>query len=57
MRFRGDPATIRGSIAPVVSPFTADGAPDLDAYNVPGCLVAKVALWAGDAKTTVRSRS
>jgi len=30
MRFRGDPARIRGSIAPVVSPFTADGAPDLD---------------------------
>ncbi len=30
MRFRGDPATIRGSIAPVVSPFTADGAPDHD---------------------------
>jgi 4-hydroxy-tetrahydrodipicolinate synthase len=30
MRFRGDPAMIRGSIAPVVSPFTADGAPDLD---------------------------
>lgn len=30
MRFRGDPAGIRGSIAPVVSPFTADGAPDLD---------------------------
>jgi 4-hydroxy-tetrahydrodipicolinate synthase len=30
MRFRGDPAAIRGSIAPVVSPFTADGAPDLD---------------------------
>ena len=28
MRFRSDPATIRGSIAPVVSPFTADGAPD-----------------------------
>ena len=30
MRFRADPATIRGSIAPVVSPFTADGAPDTD---------------------------
>ena len=30
MRFRSDPAAIRGSIAPVVSPFTADGAPDLD---------------------------
>ena len=26
MRFRSDPARIRGSIAPVVSPFTADGA-------------------------------
>jgi 4-hydroxy-tetrahydrodipicolinate synthase len=30
MRFRSDPAAIRGSIAPVVSPFTADGKPDLD---------------------------
>jgi 4-hydroxy-tetrahydrodipicolinate synthase len=30
MRFRSNPASIRGSIAPVVSPFTADGAPDLD---------------------------
>jgi 4-hydroxy-tetrahydrodipicolinate synthase len=30
MRFRSDPARIRGSIAPVVSPFTADGAPDSD---------------------------
>src|SRR5579864_9625060 len=30
MRFRSDPAAIRGSIAPVVSPFTADGAPDLE---------------------------
>ena len=30
MRFRNAPAQIRGSIAPVVSPFTADGAPDLD---------------------------
>jgi len=30
MRFRGDPGKIRGSIAPVVSPFTADGAPDPD---------------------------
>ena len=30
MRFRADPATIRGSIAPVVSPFTADGGPDTD---------------------------
>jgi 4-hydroxy-tetrahydrodipicolinate synthase len=28
MRFRSDPAKIRGSIAPVVPPFTADGAPD-----------------------------
>jgi dihydrodipicolinate synthase/N-acetylneuraminate lyase len=26
VRFRGDPAAIRGSIAPVVSPFTAVGA-------------------------------
>jgi 4-hydroxy-tetrahydrodipicolinate synthase len=30
MRFRSDPAAIRGSIAPLVSPFTADGEPDLD---------------------------
>ena len=31
MRFRGDPHKhIRGSIAPVVTPFTADGALDLD---------------------------
>jgi 4-hydroxy-tetrahydrodipicolinate synthase len=30
VRFRSDPSQIRGSIAPVVSPFTADGAPDLD---------------------------
>ena len=30
MRFRNAPDQIRGSIAPVVSPFTADGAPDLD---------------------------
>ena len=30
MRFRSDPAKIRGSIAPVVSPFTADGAPDTE---------------------------
>ena len=30
MRFRADPATIRGSIAPVVSPYTADGATDTD---------------------------
>jgi 4-hydroxy-tetrahydrodipicolinate synthase len=28
MRFRSDPSLIRGSIAPVVTPFTADGAPD-----------------------------
>ena len=30
MRFRSDPARIRGSIAPVVSPFAADGAADTD---------------------------
>jgi 4-hydroxy-tetrahydrodipicolinate synthase len=30
MRFRSDPARIRGSIAPVVSPFSADGTADLD---------------------------
>ena len=33
MRFRGDPGKIRGSIAPVVSPFTADGGPDLDSLR------------------------
>lgn len=30
MKFRSDPSTIRGSIAPVVTPFTADGAIDHD---------------------------
>ena len=30
MRFRSDPGAIRGSIAPVVTPFTADGELDLD---------------------------
>ncbi|MCB5909510.1 4-hydroxy-tetrahydrodipicolinate synthase [Streptomyces pinistramenti] len=30
MKFRSDPATIRGSIAPVVTPFTAEGAVDHD---------------------------
>ena len=29
MKWRSDPAKIRGSIAPVVSPFSADGLPDL----------------------------
>ena len=33
MRFRSDPGTIRGSIAPLVSPFTADGEPDLEALR------------------------
>jgi 4-hydroxy-tetrahydrodipicolinate synthase len=33
MRWRGDPAAIRGSIAPVVSPFTADGDLDLDSLR------------------------
>jgi 4-hydroxy-tetrahydrodipicolinate synthase len=28
MRFRSDPARIRGSIAPVVTPFASDGSPD-----------------------------
>jgi 4-hydroxy-tetrahydrodipicolinate synthase len=28
VKFRSDPAAIRGSIAPVVTPFTDDGAPD-----------------------------
>lgn len=31
MRFRSDPSTIRGSIAPLVTPFAADGSLDLDA--------------------------
>ncbi|HWM19205.1 MAG TPA: dihydrodipicolinate synthase family protein, partial [Ilumatobacteraceae bacterium] len=30
MRFRSDPAAIRGSIAPVVTPFRADGEVDHD---------------------------
>ena len=30
MRFRSDPQAIRGSIAPLVTPFTAEGAVDLD---------------------------
>lgn len=30
MKFRSDPARIRGSIAPVVTPFTAAGEPDQD---------------------------
>lgn len=30
MRFRGDPSSLRGSIAPVVTPFTGDGELDLD---------------------------
>ncbi|GLZ41344.1 4-hydroxy-tetrahydrodipicolinate synthase [Actinokineospora sp. NBRC 105648] len=30
MKFRSDPAQIKGSIAPVVTPFTAEGAVDLD---------------------------
>lgn len=30
MRYRGTPASIRGSIAPIVTPFTADGAVDHD---------------------------
>lgn len=31
MRFRSDPVQIRGSIAPLVTPFTADGVLDLEA--------------------------
>ena len=30
MRFRADPAGVRGSIAPIVTPFTADGEVDHD---------------------------
>ncbi|QXJ26101.1 4-hydroxy-tetrahydrodipicolinate synthase [Actinomadura graeca] len=33
MKFRTDPSTIRGSIAPVVTPFAADGAVDHDALR------------------------
>ncbi|WP_246179162.1 4-hydroxy-tetrahydrodipicolinate synthase [Actinomadura decatromicini] len=33
LKFRTDPATIRGSIAPVVTPFTAEGAVDHDALR------------------------
>ncbi|NUR93418.1 MAG: 2,4-dihydroxyhept-2-ene-1,7-dioic acid aldolase, partial [Nonomuraea sp.] len=33
MRFRSDPATIRGSIAPVVTPFTDDGDLDLESLR------------------------
>ena len=38
MRFRSDPARIRGSIAPVVTPFDESGAVDLDA-------LAKLIEW------------
>jgi 4-hydroxy-tetrahydrodipicolinate synthase len=30
MRFRSDPSSLRGSIAPVVTPFTETGGLDLD---------------------------
>ncbi|EKX68329.1 4-hydroxy-tetrahydrodipicolinate synthase [Streptomyces ipomoeae] len=33
MKFRSDPSVIRGSIAPVVTPFTADGAVDHDSLR------------------------
>ncbi|GAA1337111.1 4-hydroxy-tetrahydrodipicolinate synthase [Saccharothrix algeriensis] len=33
MRFRSDPASIRGSIAPVITPFTAEGALDTDSLR------------------------
>ncbi|AEA23579.1 Dihydrodipicolinate synthase [Pseudonocardia dioxanivorans CB1190] len=33
MKFRTDPARIRGSIAPVVTPFTADGAVDTESLR------------------------
>jgi len=33
VRFRSNPASIRGSIAPVVTPFTADGAVDHDSLR------------------------
>jgi 4-hydroxy-tetrahydrodipicolinate synthase len=33
VRYRSDPASIRGSIAPVVTPFTAEGAVDHDSLR------------------------
>ncbi|CRK57837.1 4-hydroxy-tetrahydrodipicolinate synthase [Alloactinosynnema sp. L-07] len=33
MKFRSDPAAVRGSIAPLVTPFTADGALDTDSLR------------------------
>lgn len=33
MKFRSDPAAVRGSIAPVVTPFTAEGALDVDSLQ------------------------
>ncbi|MFI6284874.1 4-hydroxy-tetrahydrodipicolinate synthase [Streptomyces sp. NPDC051018] len=33
MKFRTDPSTVRGSIAPVVTPFTAEGAVDHDSLR------------------------
>ena len=33
MRFRSDPSTVRGSIAPIVTPFTDDGQVDLDSVR------------------------
>ena len=33
MRFRTDPAGLRGSIAPIVTPFDADGEVDLDSVR------------------------
>ncbi|MEJ2871344.1 4-hydroxy-tetrahydrodipicolinate synthase [Actinomycetospora sp. OC33-EN08] len=33
MKHRSDPTSIRGSIAPVITPFTADGALDLDSLR------------------------
>ncbi|MDQ2837633.1 MAG: 4-hydroxy-tetrahydrodipicolinate synthase [Actinomycetota bacterium] len=33
MRFRNDPGAIRGSIAPVVTPFTSNGEPDHDSLR------------------------
>src|SRR4051794_10526468 len=33
MKFRSDPASIRGSIAPLVTPFHSDGSLDLDSVG------------------------
>ena len=41
MRFRSDPAAVRGSIAPIVTPFTADGEVDHDGIRAPRAVAAR----------------